>query len=698
MAEMQVIPAKHGVATFVPAGQTIKIVNTSGTQVIDTWAFALPKPDGKKGDSTEQNPEPEQKTEDKAEDMAEEKEEPKQEEKAAPKPTPKKNKGSDLPSQEDAEEATQEGLEGCGEATQEGLEGCEEAGKDAKNATPQKSTWSSYVPSLGFSGEEKGDTPQKETQQQKDSRTWSSYFPSGQSFSSYVPKSASDTVSMFAKKHERDPSKSYIEQLQDFSKTPVGAGGLAAITGSGYGGTLYAGYQAYNAKNAPDAPPMEFLSMAHSRTATLHMRPKINDTLVSNLREPMLTVVEDTSPGIHDTLIPACDPMRYKNLGMDNWEKHGSCAENLVLALKELNERAGLKGARGVGADVTINAVPAPLNLFMNIPWDDEGDLAFKAPKGKDGDYIRLKAERDVVVVMSACPNDVQEINANKSTDAHFIVEGDGEVSFVSESKAPSPPTRNGHLAGPTDSPTIYGIFTIGSLIATFKHGVRHAIILGWGSLVAFCILHIVAGRLEIAVSDSVAARVLVIVGLAPLTLVFLGLLHECRAYLFPARRRWLELSWLAACTIATFTALVLTAVGASHVYKSDSASDPDAMSMNVSLLKAGLLLLVLVSIFIVGLAAWSFLALLRTSSKARPGAYWEGKLLLSVVLFPSPLLGIVLLTNLSYVFTEAKVDPLDRSLGARLGLQVIEELVLALTFIVAGILTRNVAKSPRNA
>jgi len=34
MAEMQIIPARHGVATFVPAGQTIKIVNTSGTQVV----------------------------------------------------------------------------------------------------------------------------------------------------------------------------------------------------------------------------------------------------------------------------------------------------------------------------------------------------------------------------------------------------------------------------------------------------------------------------------------------------------------------------------------------------------------------------------------------------------------------------------------------------------------------------------------
>lgn len=177
--------------------------------------------------------------------------------------------------------------------------------------------------------------------------------------------------------------------------------------------------------------------MPHSRAATLHLAPKVNDVLVSNLRAPMLTLVEDTSPGIHDTLIAACDPQRYRGLAVEGWEQHGSCAENLVLALKELNERAGLKGANGVGADVTVNSVPAPLNLFMNIPWDGEGDLAFKAPKGSAGDFVRFKAERDVVMVMSACPQDVLEINARQPTDAHFVVEEDGE-----ETKAAVQPTQ----------------------------------------------------------------------------------------------------------------------------------------------------------------------------------------------------------------------------------------------------------------
>jgi uncharacterized protein YcgI (DUF1989 family) len=196
--------------------------------------------------------------------------------------------------------------------------------------------------------------------------------------------------------------------------------------------------------NAPDAPAMEFLSIPHTRSSTKHMVPQVNDLFVSNLREPMLTLVEDASSGTHDTLMAACDPARYRQLGVEHWEEHGSCAENLVLALKELNERAGLKGAKGVGADVTINNVPAPLNLFMNVPWTEDGDISFKAPKTKAGDFVRLRAERDVVVVMSACPQDVTDINNKKIQDAHFLVEGGQGDDSPRQSSAPRrrPPPR----------------------------------------------------------------------------------------------------------------------------------------------------------------------------------------------------------------------------------------------------------------
>ena len=42
--ELQTIPARHGVATFVPRGRTIKVINTYGKQVVSMWAFTLGPP------------------------------------------------------------------------------------------------------------------------------------------------------------------------------------------------------------------------------------------------------------------------------------------------------------------------------------------------------------------------------------------------------------------------------------------------------------------------------------------------------------------------------------------------------------------------------------------------------------------------------------------------------------------------------
>ena len=72
---------------------------------------------------------------------------------------------------------------------------------------------------------------------------------------------------------------------------------------------------------------------------------------------------------------------------------------------------AGLKGH-----------TPDPLNLFMNIPWRDEkvGKIDFESTVSKPGDYVELEAQRDCVVAMSACPQDVVKINGKDPTEAHF--------------------------------------------------------------------------------------------------------------------------------------------------------------------------------------------------------------------------------------------------------------------------------------
>ncbi|MDR0809246.1 MAG: urea carboxylase-associated family protein, partial [Gemmobacter sp.] len=75
----------------------------------------------------------------------------------------------------------------------------------------------------------------------------------------------------------------------------------------------------------------EFMSMEHSRGAMLKVNPVIGDALRSNRRRPMLTLVEDTSGGIHDTMIAACDRYRYEQLG--HVGHHDNCTDNLAAAL-----------------------------------------------------------------------------------------------------------------------------------------------------------------------------------------------------------------------------------------------------------------------------------------------------------------------------------------------------------------------------
>ena len=150
----------------------------------------------------------------------------------------------------------------------------------------------------------------------------------------------------------------------------------------------------------------EFMSMEHSRGSMLTLFPKVGDILRSNHRRPILTITEDTTPGIHDTLIAACDIHRYRQLGVEGHPDN--CTENLAVALGEL----GLEPPE----------TPSPLNLFMNIPVSPTGALSFEAPLSKPGQYITLRAEMDLVIVFSACPQDLIPVNGLNPTEAHFAI------------------------------------------------------------------------------------------------------------------------------------------------------------------------------------------------------------------------------------------------------------------------------------
>ena len=96
----------------------------------------------------------------------------------------------------------------------------------------------------------------------------------------------------------------------------------------------------------------EFMSMEHLRQVLDRIMPRVGDPLATNHRRPILTLVEDTSPGIHDTLLAACDIWRYRNLGCAGY--HDNCRDNLFAGMAEL----GLMPPE----------CPSPLNLWMNTP------------------------------------------------------------------------------------------------------------------------------------------------------------------------------------------------------------------------------------------------------------------------------------------------------------------------------------------
>ncbi|BFG78859.1 urea carboxylase-associated family protein [Paraburkholderia terrae] len=150
----------------------------------------------------------------------------------------------------------------------------------------------------------------------------------------------------------------------------------------------------------------EFLSFEHTRAYIDKIIPQPGDPLVTNHRRPIAELVADTSPGIHDTLMAACDLYRYQNLGVESY--HDNCSDNLRLALKAIGLRT--------------REVPQPFNLWMNIPVKPDYTVDWLPPVSKAGDHVDIKAAMDCIVVMSACPQDIIPINALNPVEVEFTV------------------------------------------------------------------------------------------------------------------------------------------------------------------------------------------------------------------------------------------------------------------------------------
>jgi uncharacterized protein len=153
----------------------------------------------------------------------------------------------------------------------------------------------------------------------------------------------------------------------------------------------------------------EWMSMECSRAWFMKLAAAVGDTFLTNQRRPILTLVEDTSGCAHDTLMAPCDAQRYRLLGVTG--HHDNCRDNLHAGLAELGVR--------------IPATPPSLNVFMNIPWTPDGRLEWGEPVSASGSYAVFRAEMDLVIAFSACPQDILPINGRtgRTTEAHFAIE-----------------------------------------------------------------------------------------------------------------------------------------------------------------------------------------------------------------------------------------------------------------------------------
>jgi uncharacterized protein YcgI (DUF1989 family) len=146
--------------------------------------------------------------------------------------------------------------------------------------------------------------------------------------------------------------------------------------------------------------PGEHHSAQHTRAYVDRLFPRPGEQFVTNRRRPILTLEEDHTAGIHDMLIAACDPARYEGLGVDGW--HASCEENLHQALDAL------------GVEPIPRFAPQPINLFMNTPARADGTIEWLPAETNAGDHVVLRAELDIVVAVSACPQDIVAINKRR--------------------------------------------------------------------------------------------------------------------------------------------------------------------------------------------------------------------------------------------------------------------------------------------
>jgi len=109
--------------------------------------------------------------------------------------------------------------------------------------------------------------------------------------------------------------------------------------------------------------------------------------LWSNRSRKMMEILDDTN-GRNDFLLAPCSPETFQIL-YNNPDYHPSCFENLYTNLDSF----------GVKPD----DIPTAFNIFMNVQFDQRGELSVDPPLSKAGDYVLFEAKMELIVGLTAC-------------------------------------------------------------------------------------------------------------------------------------------------------------------------------------------------------------------------------------------------------------------------------------------------------
>lgn len=131
--------------------------------------------------------------------------------------------------------------------------------------------------------------------------------------------------------------------------------------------------------------------------------------LYSNKGNTLMTIIADTC-GRHDTLGGACsaesNTVRY---ALNKRDMH-SCRDSFIKAL--VDQPYGLSKR-----DLSSN-----VNFFMNVPVTSGGELRFADGISAAGRYVEMRAEMDVLVLISNCPQLNNPCNAYNPTPVQLLV------------------------------------------------------------------------------------------------------------------------------------------------------------------------------------------------------------------------------------------------------------------------------------